>query len=760
MLARPGLLVGPRLLVMVAVLAGSGAYAGAAGLPVGWLALPVLFGLVPAACLRLKHLAIALALVPLAAWSYAGLRAPRPGPGDLSRAIGARACVFQAEVLRVLPSSAAGSTTVLVAPHAVLFPGRHASSGLALLTIVGAGPPLAGGEHIEVKASLRSPEPRYYPWQFDLRAYLQRRGIFCLARADRSQVKLLSCHPDRVRRKSSGSWLVAMIEQARARLIAHHRRYAGELEGDLLSAMVLGDRAVELPDALKQRFRDAGLSHLLAASGFNLTIVVGMTWWASRLTLRSSRLVHLCCFASMLLFVALAGPAPSVLRAALMCSLVLLARCLYRSPSVAGALACALLVTLLLDPFAIMDVGLQLSYVATSGIVYGGRATARRIGRMGTITLPGWLAEAIAVVLVAQFSILPLQLAYFFQVGMLFLPANLLVAPAVPAVTALGFVSSACLLNQLTASLLGPVVSVLDGLAAHGLRWMLYVAGLVSGVDSSKLTVGCPPLWTVLAYYGAFLTLLATVRRERHSLLAACFFLGAAAALLKPAPLPPLMVAVFPQAVVVVNQSRDAVCVGDCARKTVGRFLAYHGIKGQQAGYGALKVSRRGQFTVIDSSVPAVTLVVADPSAGQPEDHRVLPAAQAVIVTGNISQPAEGQSRARSGGQTGGLQSRVCGALCSRQAACRRMKGADAASAALLLARAAGARWLVLAGTTSREQSFSFQQLRGSSPEKFGHEEFEGGGQAAVGRGEPVVALVRGHEFVLVADQRGRLAPY
>ncbi|HEY9870602.1 MAG TPA: ComEC/Rec2 family competence protein [Candidatus Obscuribacterales bacterium] len=759
MLARQGLLLGPRLLVMVALLAGSGATIGAAGLPAGWLALPVLFGLVPAAFARLKHLAVALALVPLAAWSYAGLRTPHPGPGDLSRAIAAGACVFRAEVLRSLPSSAS-SATVLVAPYEVLFPGRRAASGLALLTVVGAGPPFAGGEHIEVKACLRSPEPRYYPWQFDSKAYLQRRGIFCLARADRSQVKLLSCDPDQARRKSSGSWLVGMIEQARARLISHHRRYAGELEGDLLSAMVLGDRAVELPDTLKQRFRDAGLSHLLAASGFNLTIVVGMTWWGSRRVFRSSRLVHMCCFASILLFVALAGPAPSVLRAALMCSLVLLARCLYRSPSVMGALACALLVTLLLDPFAITDVGLQLSYVATIGIVYGSRATARRIGRIATITLPGWLAEAIAVVLVAQFSILPLQLSYFFQFGMLFLPANLLVAPAVPAVTALGFVSSACVLHEPTASLLGPLAAVLDGLAAYGLRWMLYVAGLVSGVESSKLTIGCPPLWSVLLYYGAFFTLLATVRRERHRLLAACLFLGAAGALLKPAPLPPLMVAVFSQAVVVVNQNRDAVCVGDSGHKAVRRFLAYHGIKAQQAGYGSLGVRSCGSIRVIDSSVPAVSLVLASPGAGQPENHQVLPAAQAVIVTSNANQPGEPESPARSRGKADGVQSQASGGGRSRHGAGRRIKGPDALAAALLLARAARAHWLVLGGRTSWGQSLPFRRLRSSNPAKSGRNEFERGGQASVGGEHPAIAILGGYEFVLVADEDGWLAPY
>jgi competence protein ComEC len=745
---------------MLALLAGSGTYVGAAGLPAGWLTLPVLFGLVPAAVARLKHLAVVMAVVPLAAWSYAGLRAPCPGPGDLSRTIGARACVFRAQVLRQLPSSAASSITVLVAPHEVLFPRRHAASGLALLTVVGAGPPLAGGEHIEVRASLRSPEPRHYPWQFDSRTYLQRRGIFCLARADRSQVKLLSCDPGHARGKSPDFWLVGMVEQARARLISHHRRYAGELEGDLLSAMVLGDRAVELPDTLKQRFRDAGLSHLLAASGFNLTIVVGMTWWGSRLVFRSSRLVHICCFASMLLFVALAGPAPSVLRAALMCSLVLLARCLYCSPSVVGALACALIVTLSLDPLAIMDVGLQLSYVATLGIVYGSRATARRIGRIATITMPGWLAEAIAVVLVAQFSILPLQLSYFFQFGMLFLPANLLVAPAVPAVTALGFVSSACVLNQVTASLLGPLAGVLDGLAAYGLRWMLYVAGLFSGVDSPKLTVGCPPLWSLLLYYGAFFTLLATVRQGRHRLLAACLFLGAAGALLKPAPLPPLMVAVFPEAVVVVNHNRDAVCVGECGHKAVRRFLAYHGIKAQQTAYGALKVSSRGPFMVINSSVPAVTLVLVRPGAGQPENQPVLPAAQVVIVTSHASQPGEPESPGRLRDKADGVQSHARGNGRSRRGARGGINDPDALSGPRSVASAARAHWLVLAGQNSRAHNFSFDRLRAFSRANSGRNTSEGRARTTLPGDGPEIVLVGGHEFVLVANQSGRLVPY
>src|SRR4030095_7894312 len=149
------------------------------------------------------------------------------------------------------------------------------------------------------------------------------------------------------------------------------------------------------------------------------------------------------------------------MRAALMCSLVLAGRCLFRSSSVTAALAVALMVTLSLDPSAIVDAGLQLSYVATFGIICGAQALAAWMTPARPPAVLRWFVEAVAVVLVAQFSILPLQLTYFFQVGVLFLPANLLVALAVPIATALGFVSTACILNQSTVVLVAPIAASL-----------------------------------------------------------------------------------------------------------------------------------------------------------------------------------------------------------------------------------------------------------------------------------------------------------
>ncbi len=604
------LIAGPRLVTVVAILIASSAFIAAAGAHPSWLTVPALLALSIGFTAGSRLLALALVTISLAFWGYAWMRCAGPGADDISRLSLARACVFRGEVVSLVPKSTVSVTRALVAPYQVLFPTNRKVSGLTMLAVRGTGFAIAVGDRIEVKSHLISPPERQYPWEFDSREYLRRRGVHCLALAGHSEVKLLGGQVKPAKSRDFLKWFGQSLDGARARLISVHRRYAGEIEGDLLSAMVLGDRAVSLPPSLKDRFRDAGLSHLLAASGFNLTIVVGMTWWLGRWIVRSSLAANALSFLSMLLFVCLAGPSPSVMRAALMCSLLLSSRCLFRSSSVTAALAGALLVTLLLDPSSITDVGLQLSYVATFGIICGAQPLAAWLLPVRQAAVLRWLAEAVAVVLVAQLSILPLQLTYFFQVGVLFLPANLLVALAVPFATALGFISSACVLNESTASLAAPIAATLDWLAAYPVRWILFIADSISGVESSKLTLGPPPLMSAVLYCAAFFLFLLSLRGRQYRPACLCLLVVAFVGLLWRAPLPPLTVATFPGAVVIIDADRRAVCLGDCSGKSVLRFLSYHGVKPLPGTGSNFKIQVSGMWTTVESVSPPASILV------------------------------------------------------------------------------------------------------------------------------------------------------
>src|SRR5690606_33594148 len=113
----------------------------------------------------------------------------------------------------------------------------------------------------------------------------------------------------------SDSWLSSLIgswerlwNRVRQLILAVHRDNLGARRGDLLSAMVLGERTVKLDSEIVEGFRDVGLSHLLAASGFDLLLVVASAYFFVGLISRLQLVKVLVSLLAVMALVALAGP--------------------------------------------------------------------------------------------------------------------------------------------------------------------------------------------------------------------------------------------------------------------------------------------------------------------------------------------------------------------------------------------------------------------------------------------------------------------
>lgn len=228
----------------------------------------------------------------------------------------------------------------------------------------------------------------------------------------------------------------------------------------LMHGLTLGDTDSLDPVSI-EHFRRAGLAHLLAVSGTNVAIVLGTVAWAAR------RLPHkvrvLAGVATLILFVGVVGPDPSVLRAAAMGAIGLMALGMNRTAEPLHALGLALVVLVGTRPELVGSVGLQLSVAATAGIVLWSGALARRL------RLPGFLAVPLAVTLAAQAGVAPVLIGTFGELSVVSPAANLLAAPAVAPATVLG----------IGAGLVGAIHPVLGTLAARPIAplaaWITWV---------------------------------------------------------------------------------------------------------------------------------------------------------------------------------------------------------------------------------------------------------------------------------------------
>jgi competence protein ComEC len=226
-------------------------------------------------------------------------------------------------------------------------------------------------------------------------------------------------------------------------------RVLSEPSRGLLPGLVLGD-ASGLDPGLAADFRTAGLSHLTAVSGTNCTIVTGAVLLLLRLAtvgpLTSAAVSGL----ALAGFVVLVRPAPSVLRAALMGGLALVALATGRPRAALPALGATVLALVLISPPLARDPGFALSVLATLGLLvlapgWAARLRARRV--------PRGVAEALAVPAAASLCTAPVVAMISGQVSLVCIPANLLAAPAVAPATVLGVL--AALVSPLSASAAG-----------------------------------------------------------------------------------------------------------------------------------------------------------------------------------------------------------------------------------------------------------------------------------------------------------------
>ncbi len=260
----------------------------------------------------------------------------------------------------------------------------------------------------------------------------------------------------------------------------------------LLPALVDGERGA-LPDAVVAEFRTTGLTHLLAVSGTNLTLILGAVLVLARWLGVRGRAMFVVGGFGVVGFVLLAGPQPSVLRAAAMGSVALLGLGTRGRERGVRALGVAIVVLMLVDPRLATSIGFALSACATAGILLLAPGWRDALARW----LPLWVAEALAVPMAAQLACTPLVAAISGQVSLVAVAANLAAAPFVAPATVLGLAGG---LVALVAVAPGQVVAAPAGWCAAAILAIAHLAASLpvaalswpSGwLSLSVLVVGC-----------------------------------------------------------------------------------------------------------------------------------------------------------------------------------------------------------------------------------------------------------------------------
>jgi competence protein ComEC len=245
--------------------------------------------------------------------------------------------------------------------------------------------------------------------------------------------------------------------------------------GDLLPGLAIGDTSLVSP-TLDDAMKTSSLSHLTAVSGANCAIVVGLAV-AVGAALGLSRVLRVVVAAVVLAaFVVLVTPEPSVIRAAVMAAIALVALARGRPARGIPVLCAAVILLLLIDPWLSRSYGFALSVLATGGLLVLARPLATQLERI----VPSRLALVLAVPLAAQLACQPVLLLLNPSLPLYGVAANLLAEPAAAPVTVLGLL--ACVI----APVFPPVASWIGWVAWLPASWIAAVATFFAGLPGAR----------------------------------------------------------------------------------------------------------------------------------------------------------------------------------------------------------------------------------------------------------------------------------
>lgn len=321
----------------------------------------------------------------------------------------------------------------------------------------------------------------------------------------------------------------AVLNSLKQTMSNNLRRRLPRYQGDVLAGMLLGQRHL-VPREVSDSFSAAGISHILAISGFHLAVIAGFFRLLFRWLRCGPRLAAAFTAACVFLYMALVGFSPSVTRAGTMVILALLGQILSReadsltSLAVAGLLLCA-------NPLAVSDVSLQLSFLATLGIVLGAKPLAEAIGaRLGTARRPKAreaVISGLSLTLCATAFTLPVVATSFEQVAIYAPLTNLLLVPLAPLALITGFAAAVLGAIPFAGFLAAPFAFV----AGMTVSLMTGVAELVARLPFASLPAGAGfvPIWMAGAAVLAGLALVRPTRKKAAVCAALCaitLFLG------------------------------------------------------------------------------------------------------------------------------------------------------------------------------------------------------------------------------------------
>ena len=315
---------------------------------------------------------------------------------------------------------------------------------------------------------------------FNYKEYLKTKKIYGSFKAEKISVI----------KENNVNFILRISNNTRNKVIEIAKKILPQQTSSLLIGILIGERQY-ISEDITENFSKSSLSHILAISGSHISyIIIGITFILTK-SRTSKKGMYIITILSLIFFIFITNFSSSVIRACIMGIIVLFAKIVYRKPDILTSISVSLLIILIDNPFAIKDIGLQLSYLGTIGIVYLNKPIANFLEKY----MKKKIAKMLAITISAQIMVLPVTVINFNNISTVFIISNIIAAPLTGGIILLGYA------NVLIGVISLDIAKIIAILTHSLVQLLIWTAELTAKIPYSSITTITPHLITVIYYY-------------------------------------------------------------------------------------------------------------------------------------------------------------------------------------------------------------------------------------------------------------------
>ena len=354
-------------------------------------------------------------------------------------------------------------------------------------------------DYYKIKGRLSPPFKVGNPSQFDYGNYLKNFSVYAVFYGSRD------CEPIKLNKSPSQIQKILQgINNYREKIINLHARYINSPNLEILGGIVFGDDAVAPPENIKQSFINSGLLHILAASGMNVAFIFSFFFLFLSLLRINYKINIFTGIIMVLIYSLMTGLGASVVRATFMLLFVLIGKLIDRDANSISLLGFVAFLMLLYNPMYINDVGFQLSFIVTFGLLVMTPFLIKSGNR-----IINWIIGTVSIPIIAQLWVIPLQLFYFNNIGLYSVFANIMSVPLLSIISFGGFISS-----LFSTIIPGYMLQIFDNILNPMISILVSISDFWGNLPYATLSTTHPSVLQLLLYYAILLNITALLNEK------------------------------------------------------------------------------------------------------------------------------------------------------------------------------------------------------------------------------------------------------